>query len=128
MEFNLTNKTLTKSDLIKYVLSDCYGFTKDNAKALEELEAEMDEEDYVECYTFELQNQYDPKLYYDEMWFIDLKYPALKKNINTSSYYAMWSCKFDDCNEDEEPIKIADLIEDETLLKKVIERLKKYEN
>ncbi len=53
----------------------------------------FDDEDIIEGYTFGLPNS-NP-VCYDQLWLIDAGYqyiPVLIQNINTSSYFALWSC------------------------------------
>ena len=69
-------------------------YIRDNApKQLNKIINTFDDEDIIEGYTFGLPNS-NP-VCYDQLWLINTEYqyiPVLIQNINTSSYFALWSC------------------------------------
>jgi len=98
-------------------------------KQLDKIIDALDDEDLIKGYTIGLPNS--SPVCYDQLWLIDTqdKYiPVLIQNINTSSYFALWSCGIY-CDEDEvEDIKMSideliDFVGDEWRngLKKVIQ-------
>jgi hypothetical protein len=86
MKFVLTTVIIYKSGYNEYI--------RDNApKQLNKIIDKIDEEDIIEGYTIGLPNS--SPVCYDQLWLINIRdeyIPVLIQNINTSSYFALWSC------------------------------------
>jgi hypothetical protein len=86
MTFIPSALTIDKKDYNEYIRSN-------SPKQLNKIIDKRDDEDFIEAYTIGLPNS--SPVCYDQLWLIDAgdKYiPVLIQNINTSSYFALWSC------------------------------------